>query len=346
MTRRQLMAAAGSAAALSRNAGAQPSGRGLGGSPTAFSHRVRAAREAQQEFDILDHCHELGLSGTETFRPPATPEAIKSYRQRAEGFGLRVIFNVPLPKTSGEVTAFDSGVKAAKEAGGIAIHAAMTGRRYEDFDAFAAFKQNFELCRRMVELAEPVLRKHRMRLAIENHKGWRSTEQAAWIKRVGSEWVGVCLDFGNNLSLCETPEQTFENLAPYTIFCHIKDMGLESYRDGFLLSEVPFGHGVTNLLRMVRDLRKRDPNMLFCLEMITRDPLKIPVFTDKYWVTFDDSYSPLPARDLARVLRLVRDNPPKTPLPRIDALSAAARIKAEDEYNRQCIDYARRHLDL
>ncbi|MCC6362072.1 MAG: sugar phosphate isomerase/epimerase [Bryobacterales bacterium] len=346
MTRRQLMAAAGSAAAIFPKAVAQSNSRGLGGSPTAFLHRVRAAREAKQEFDILEHCHKLGLSGTETFRPPATPEAIKSYRRKAEGYGLRVVFNVPLPKTSVDVAAFDNGVKAAKEAGGIAIHAAMTARRYEEFDTFAAFKQNFELCQRMVELAEPVLRKHRMRLAIENHKGWRSPEHAAWIKRLGSEWVGVCLDFGNNLSLCETPEQTFENLAPYTVFCHIKDMGLESYRDGFLLSEVPFGHGVTNLGQMVQNLRKRDPNMLFCLEMITRDPLKIPVFTDRYWATFDDSHSPLPARDLARVLRLVRDNPPKTPLPRVDGLSAAAQIKAEDAYNRQCIDYARRHLDL
>ena len=44
---------------------------------------------------------------------------------------------------------------------------------------------------------------------------------------------------------------------------------------------------------MVATLRQKDPNMAFDLEMITRDPLKIPVFTDKYWVTFDDSYSPL-----------------------------------------------------
>lgn len=344
MTRRQLMAAG--SAALYPSAQAQSRGRGLGGSPTAFSHRIRAAREANQEFDILEHCHELGLSGTETFRPPATPEAISNYRRKAERYGLRVIFNVPLPKTSSEVAAFDGGVKAAREAGADIIHAAMTARRYEEFDTFAAFKQNFELCRRMVELAEPVLRKHRMKLAIENHKGWRSAEQAAWIRRVGSEWVGVCFDFGNNLSLCETPAQTFENLEPYTLFCHLKDMGLDHYRDGFLLSEVPFGRGVTDLRAMVAALRKRDPNMLFCLEMITRDPLRIPVFTDKYWATFDDSYSPLPARDLARVLRLVRDNPPKFPLPRVEGLSASQRIKAEDDYNLQCIGYARKHLDL
>ena len=123
-------------------------------------------------------------------------------------------------------------------------------------------------------------------------------------------------------------------------------MGLELYEDGFLLSEVPFGQGVLNLKEMISGLRKRDPNMLFCLEMITRDPLKVPVFTDKYWATFDDTYSPVPARDLAKVLDIVRRNRPKTPLPRIAGLSPADQLKREDDYNLKCIVYARQNLDL
>jgi hypothetical protein len=43
--------------------------------------------------------------------------------------------------------------------------------------------------------------------------------------------------------------------------------------------------------------------------MITRDPLKIPVYTAKYWATFDDTYSPLPGRDLAKVLDLGKEKP-------------------------------------
>ncbi len=128
--------------------------------------------------------------------------------------------------------------------------------------------------------------------------------------------------------------------------CHIKDMGVKEYKDGFLLSEVVFGVGILSLKQMVQTLRAKDPNMLFLLEMITRDPLRIPVYTDKYWATFDDTVSPVPARDLARVLELVRNNPPKAPLPEIGSLSPAERVKAEDTYNLRCIDYARQHLDL
>ena len=67
--------------------------------------------------------------------------------------------------------------------------------------------------------------------------------------------------------------------------------------------------GFLDLKQIVQLLRQKDPNMIFNLEMITRDPLKIPVYTPKYWATFDDAYSPLPGRDLAKVLALVKKQP-------------------------------------
>ena len=228
---------------------------------------------------------------------------------------MRLILDVGYPRDEAGVAAFDASVKAAKECGAISLHAAMTGRRYEEMNTLEDFRQNFERCQKSIALAEPILRKHRMRLGIENHKGWRSAEQAAWLKRVSSEWVGVHFDFGNNVSLCEEPAATLRNLLPYTFACHIKDMAVEPYEDGFLLSEVPLGEGFLDIKGMVATLRQKDPNMPFDLEMITRDPLKIPVFTDKYWVTFDDSYSPLPGRDVAKIVALVNRNKPEEPAP-------------------------------
>jgi sugar phosphate isomerase/epimerase len=237
-------------------------------------------------------------------------------------------------------------VKAYKEAGASAFHAALTGRRYEDFDSFEPWKKMFEGIQASVELAEPVLRKYKVPLGLENHKGYRAAEQAAWLKRLGSEYVGVCFDFGNNLSLCEDPMDTLRTLLPHILFTHIKDMAVAEYEDGFLLSEVNMGEGMLDLRQMVQMLRQKDPNMLFELEMITRDPLKISVYTPKYWATFDDSYSPLPGRDLAKTLALVRKNKPKAPLPRIAGMSPRQQIEFEDENNRKCVAWARQNLDL
>jgi hypothetical protein len=113
-----------------------------------------------------------------------------------------------------------------------------------------------------------------------------------------------------------------------------------------LLSEVPLGDGFLDLKAMMARLRAQDPDMGIDLEMITRDPLKIPVFTDKYWVTFDDTYSPFPARDLAHMLELVKHNPPKSPLPKTTGLNADARLKLEDDNNLRSVQWARANLQL
>ena len=115
-----------------------------------------------------------------------------------------------------------------------------------------------------------------MKLAIENHKGWRAAEHAAWVKQVGSEYVGVCYDFGNNIALCEDPAETYQLLAPLTFYVSFKDMAVAPYDEGFLLSEVALGEGMLDIPGMVKGLQQRDPNMIFALEMITREPLKIP----------------------------------------------------------------------
>ena len=381
ITRRQILAAAGSASAIStldrvfaqtpanplRNMGGAPAGfgarasggrgglgapnRGAAGAPPAGAApgagRGAGGGGRGPAVDFLEYFHSLGLGVAEGTRPASNdPDAIKAFRAKVERYNMRVIMDVGYPRDENGVAAFEAGVKMASEAGAISLHAAMTARRYEQFNDFPTFKASFEANQKSIALAEPILRKYHMRLGLENHKGWRSAEQAAWLKRLGSEWVGVHFDFGNNVSLCEDPNDTLKNLLPYTFACHIKDMAVEPYDDGFLLSEVPLGEGFLDIKGMVAALQQKDPNMAFDLEMIVREPLKIPVFTSKYWVTFDDSYSPLPARDLAHTLDLVHKNKPKVPPPHTTGLAPEAFLKLEDDCVARSIDWARKNLSL
>ena len=367
MTRREIFGAAGAAALLTvRPAAAQ--GRfvkNFGVAGTSFGARTAAGgggrrgarggrggtaegapaveppKSALPPFDIIEYAHEMNVGVVEASPPAMDAESIKKFRQRLESYNLRVIMGAPLPRDASGVEAFDAAVKACKDAGAMNLRAAMTARRYEEFDTFEKFKANFEQCQKQVALAEPVLRKHRIALALENHKGWRAEEHAAWLRRVGSEWLGVHLDFGNNVALCEDPADTLKILYPHIISCHIKDMAVEMYEDGFLLSEVPLGEGFLDIKGMVTTLQMKNPNMAFNLEMMTRDPLQIPVFTPGYWATFNDPSSPLPGRDLARVLDLVRKNKPKQPLWYTSKMSADAVLKLEDQNNRKCIEFAR-----
>ena len=346
MTRREILAVSALPLVRAAAQSADKPFRNLGGAPAGFPIHSRMARETHQPFDFVDYCHGLGLGVVETRLDLSKPDAAHALRQKVEGYNMRVILDFPLPRDEAGVPAFDTAIQAAHDAGVYGLHAAMTQRRYEQFDTFEAFRKDFERCRRTIALAEPVLRKHRVRLAIENHKGWRAAEQAAWMKQLSSEWVGVHFDFGNNISLCEEPAETMKILLPYIFSCHIKDMAVEPYEDGFLLSEVPLGEGLLNIPYMVETIQRRNPEIPFDLEMITRDPLKIPVFTDKYWATFDDTVSPLPGRDLAHVLGTVLQKGAKSPLPKTTGLSMEAQLKAEDENVRKSIEYARKHLQI
>jgi 3-oxoisoapionate decarboxylase len=378
ITRRQMLAAAGSASALwtldpmsAQTAPSQLKNPGqlknMGGAPAGFGAHSSGGRGGLgapargaaagagrgrgggrgPAFDFLGYFHSLGFGVAEGSRPASNDAAdVAAFRARVEQYNMRVIMDVGYPRDENGVEAFEANVKMAKDAGAISLHAAMTARRYEEFNDFATFKASFERNQKSIALAEPILRKYKMRLGLENHKGWRSAEQAAWLKRIGSEWVGVHFDFGNNVSLCEDPNDTLRNLLPYTFACHIKDMAVEPYEDGFLLSEVPLGEGFLDIKGMVATLQKKDPNMAFDLEMIVREPLKIPVFTDKYWVTFDDSYSPLPGRDLAHTLELVQKNKPKVAVPHTAGITPEAFLKLEDECVARSIDWARKNLNL
>ena len=283
MTRREILISAGAATLISATAHSaleeipNPYGkRGMGGAPTAFvAHSGRAtggvsgangslaraangsvpARPFSEEF--FDYCHSLGLGGAEMGLPPLDADTIKRFRDKVQAYDMHVIFNIPLPKSDADLDQFDKQVAAAKAVGAFGLHAALTGRRYDDFKTLAEYRENFERIQATVTRAEPILRKHQVRLAIENHKGWRAVEQAAWMKQIGSEYVGVHFDFGNNVSFLEEPMFTLETLKPWIFSGHIKDMGVEPYVDGFLLSEVPFGQGFLDLKKMVVTLRER-----------------------------------------------------------------------------------------
>ncbi len=331
MTRREMLASTGSTLAYLSVAGLQaqaPMLKNMGGEPPGFAFRSRAGG-----FDILEHCRGLGLGAVRMNLPSTDPAAFASCARRSTATACGSSSACQRRKKRARWRSTRLACARRASLARSTTHASFTARRYEEFDSFEAFKASFERHQKSVELAEPVLRKYKMKLAIENHKGWRAAEHVAWIKRVGSEYVGACYDFGNNIALCEDPAETLTLLAPVTIYASFKDMAVAPYDEGFLLSEMALGEGMLDIPGMVKVLQQKDPNMIFALEMITREPLKIPVFTKKYWATFDDTYSPLPGRDLARVLEIVRTTPPKTPLTTHRRPEPGGRIEARRRHD-------------
>jgi sugar phosphate isomerase/epimerase len=316
-----------------------------------YSYNIhwKAARDGQRDvpfkdtLEFIDYCHQLGAGGVQVGVGSKEPGYPTKIRAKVEAFQMFFEGQVNLPKDASDVDRFDADLRACKEAGAEIVRAAaLSGRRYETFDSADAFRQFAEKAFESLTLAEPMLKKHRVRLALENHKDWRVSEFLDLLKRLSSEWVGVCVDTGNNLALLEDSLMVVEGLAPFAFSSHLKDMALQDYADGFLLSEVPLGEGFLDLKRIVGLLRQTNPKLPFSLEMITRDPLKIPCLTEKYWATMPA----LPASELAFALGMVRRNASQRPLPHTTGLSIAEQLALEDTQVRKSFAYARRELGL
>ena len=162
------------------------------------------------------------------------------------------------------------------------------------------------------------------------------------LKKLNSEWVGVTLDFGNSIALMEDPMEVIETLVPFIFSTHVKDMGVEEYADGFLLSEVPLGKGFLDLPKIVALCRQHNPAINFNLEMITRDPLEIPCLKNDYWTVFDG----VTGSELARTLRMVKQNKYKSHLPRVSQLSEEERLAVEEENILECLQYSKDRLRI
>jgi sugar phosphate isomerase/epimerase len=350
MTRRQILGSVPAALSLAAAAPAS-SGRilkNMGSAGPGLGERIRATRAAGKEWDIVEYCHEKGLGAAHTNLPAnLDPAGVKKLRDQINKWDMRLTIGLRSPRTDADLPQYEAAVKAAAEMDGrvVCVHDPFSGRRYEQFKNAAEYHQFFAMCKASVRRAEPILRKYKMPLAIENHKAWRSQELADWVKETGSEYVGVCLDLCNNIALIEEPQQTIDILEPYAIFISFRDVAADFYEGGILVSEVPFGDGHLDLLGIVTRFQKKNPKILFQLEMITRDPLKVPIFSDAYWEVYDNK-SPVSARDLAKLVEWISKHPPKKPLPRTSHLDAAGRLALEDAYNQHCIDYARAHLPV
>ncbi len=329
MTRRTFLAAA---AAGALNAAPPRSRMGL--ATTCYMTFLRP----RDTLEFLEHANSLGAGGIQAALGSADPGRL---RGRAEQLGMYVEVMGGLPRTDAEV--FERSVIAAKAAGALCLRSAcLGGRRYETFSTLEEWKKFVADSKAAIARAVPIVEKHRLPLALENHKDWTAGEMAALMKEYSSEYLGVCLDTGNNISLLDDPMDVVERLAPWTISTHIKDMAVEEYPRGFLLSEMPLGDGMLDIKRIIETIRRARPSTRMTLEMITRDPLEIPCLTDKYWSTFPERSG----RYLSRTLAMVRSHEPAYPLPRFQQLDRGAQLRAEEDNVKRCLNYARERLGV
>lgn len=308
------------------------------------SYWIRAARPLDPGFSSLrdplafvEHAATLGAAGVQTSLGSKDADYVARLRAVLERRSVYFEGSVALPANGSDVARFTSELESAKSAGASVVRTVcLSGRRYETFRTAEQFKEFSERSWQSLQWAESQARKLKLQLAVENHKDWRVNEMLTWLKRLDSEFAGVCLDTGNSIALLEEPHAVVEALAPWTMTVHLKDMSVREYNEGFLLSEVPLGEGFLDLPRIVRTIHKARPAARLNLEMITRDPLQVPCLTPGYWATFPTAL----ASELAAALARVHTHRSQQPLPQVTGLEHRAQLQAEAENIARSLKFA------
>jgi sugar phosphate isomerase/epimerase len=319
----------------------------LGIAQTALGHYFRkqrgdapGARGPADPIATVDYVRSLGAGGLQMVIP--LDSDVKALRRRLDHHGMFFEGDIRLLDHPGDDTAaFEKGLRMYKELGAPCVRTVcFVGRRYENFTTLQQYKDWKANALAVLDVCVPIADKIGIPLAMENHKDRVVDEEVEVLKKYSSANFGALVDFGNNLSMCDDPMDVVTKLAPYVKSCHMKNMGVTNIADGFLMSEVLFEDGFMDIPAMWAILKKANPRLLPMHELITRDPLKVPVLTDKYWITWPDRGG----KFLADTIRLVNANQSKKPLPMISTLSPEDQLAAEESNNIRCFDWARKAL--
>jgi len=293
-------------------------------------------------FQFLKECIRLGAGGMQADLSRLTEAEAETLREQSRETGRFIEAIIRLPKGAAELNRFEHDVRIARRAGAaVARTTIISGRRYEQFNTYADFRKAEQIGEASIRTTIPVIERHGLTLAIENHKDQRNEERVRFLRRIDSEFVGACVDTGNSIALLEDPIETVKAFTPWAKTVHLKDQAVQRTTDGFLLGDITLGAGCLDLRAMVKALQAAKPGIRFSLELITRDPLLVPCLTRKYMSSFDQ----LPAADLARTLRMVEMHSQQN-LPKLSDLPPEKQVQIEESNIVGSLRYATDQLGL
>jgi sugar phosphate isomerase/epimerase len=283
----------------------------------------------------------LGAGAVQIPFPMRERERLWEIRDLAERSGIILETTLGLPKSDPDLERFDSELKFARDLGiKVARTVLLPGRRYEQFKSVLDYANEMTRATKALSDAEKIARRYDVKLALENHKDQTTEERLALLEQFSSEFIGACFDVGNNIALLEDPVATARAFARWTLTVHFKDQGVREYPEGFLLADVPVGQGAIDLAAVIPIIREKKPEVLFHLELITRDALKIPFCRDDYWATLDAIKAPR----LAETLGLLKKKSAPSDFPLVSTLSAAEQVQIERANIEESFRYSADHL--
>jgi sugar phosphate isomerase/epimerase len=148
-----------------------------------------------------------------------------------------------------------------------------------------------------------MLRDNNVVLAIETHFEFTTHELLRVFDRceaVPGEYLGICLDTMNLLTMLEDPVTAAQRILPWVVSTHIKDGAVILDDTGLTTFPVEIGKGVIDLRKICVLLDQAQQNISLTIEDHGGE-FDLPVFDPLFLSKFPD----LTTEEFARILRLV-----------------------------------------
>jgi len=163
-------------------------------------------------------------------------------------------------------------------------------------------------------------------IAVENHAGdMRSEELAGLVEAAGSDFVGVNFDSGNACWALEDPLAALERLAPFIVTTSLRDSMVWESANGVTVQWTAMGEGCVDLSAFFNLFAEKCPGVTVNIETISGFAREFPLFDRAFWREYPDVH----ARELARFWALARRG---RPLEGFSVPPGSDRQAAEREY--------------
>jgi sugar phosphate isomerase/epimerase len=133
-----------------------------------------------------------------------------------------------------------------------------------------------------------------VRLAIENHDRFSARVLAEIVRRLGTDWAGICLDTVNSFGAMEGPQVVVDVLGPLTVNLHFKDFTIfrAHHNMGFTIEGRPAGQGKLNAPWLLGELSQlgRDCNAILELWTPPEPVLEETIAKERRWAEESIAY--------------------------------------------------------
>lgn len=163
-------------------------------------------------------------------------------------------------------------------------------------------------------------------IAVENHAGdMRSEELAGLVEAAGSDFVGVNFDSGNACWALEDPLAALERLTPFIVTTSLRDSMVWESANGVTVQWTAMGEGCVDLSAFFNLFAEKCPGVTVNIETISGFAREFPLFDRAFWREYPNVH----ARELARFWALARQG---RPLEGFSVPPGSDRQAAEREY--------------